>query len=117
MLEALISDVLSTRTTAEWEGIFADNDIPCGPVNTVAQAFNMPIIAERAVIRTAEHPTVGRVPVVRSPVRFVGRFEDAAIAPAPLLGEHTAEILANLLGYDQQRIETLAREGAISAPR
>ena len=114
LLEALIADVLSTRTSAEWEEIFAANDIPCGPVNTVAEALDMPIIAERAVIQTAEHPSVGPVRMVRSPVRFAGRFEDAAMTPAPMLGEHTMEILTDLLGYDPIRIETLTREGAVA---
>ena len=114
LLEALIADVLSTRTSAEWEEIFAAYDIPCGPVNTVAEALEMPIIAERAVIRTAEHPSVGPVRMVRSPVRFAGRFEDAAMTAAPMLGEHTMEILTGLLGYDPIRIEALTLEGAVA---
>ncbi len=82
-LEALIGDVLSTRTTAEWQTIFDAADIPGEPVNTVAQALAMPIIAERAVVREVDHPTAGRVQAVRSPVRFLGRFEDAAIRARP----------------------------------
>lgn len=114
VLEASIGKVLSTRTTTEWEEILAANDIPCGPVNTVAQALDMPVIAEREVIQTTRHPVAGAVRMVRSPVRFAGRFEDAAIAPAPLLGQHTAEILTDLLGYDSARIAALTGEGAVA---
>ncbi len=113
-LEALIGDVLTARTTAEWQAIFDANDIPCGPVNTVAEALAMPIVAERAVVRELDHPTAGGVQAVRSPVRFLDRFEDAAIRPAPLLGEHTAAILQDLLDYSAARTEALVREGAVA---
>ena len=114
ILEALVGGMMATRATSEWEDIFAANDIPCGPVNTVAQGLEMPIIAERAVVRSVEHPTVGTVRTVRTPVRFAGRFEDAPIAPAPLLGQHTMEILTGLLHYNPAQIEALIREGAIA---
>jgi len=114
-LEALVGEVLSARTTAEWQQVFAATDIPCAPVNTVPEALAMPIVAERGVVREVEHPTAGRVPMIRSPVRFAGRFEDAAIEPAPLLGQHTAEILRDLLGYDAAATEALVRSGAVAA--
>ena len=74
----------------------------------------MPIVAERQVIQEVEHPTVGRIPLVRSPVRFAGRFEDTRIQPAPLLGEHTASILSGLLNYGAERIQALTSEGAVA---
>ena len=117
LLEALAGDVLSTRTMAEWQVIFAAADIPCAPVNTVGQALDMPIIAERAVVQTVDHPTAGRVPLVRSPVRFLDRFEDPAIRPAPLLGQHTAEILKELLNYSAAQTEALVQAGAVAVNR
>ena len=117
LLEALVSEALSARTMAEWQTIFAAADIPCAPVNTVAQALEMPIIAERAVVQTVDHPTAGSVPLVRSPVRFLNRFEDAAIRPAPLLGQHTAEILGELLNYSAAQTEALVRAGAVAVNR
>ncbi len=116
-LEALIGDVLSVRTTAEWQAVFDAADIPSGPVNTVAQALAMPIVAERAFVRELDHPTAGRVQAARSPVRFLGRFEHSALRPAPLLGEHTVEILQELLGYSAARTDALAQEGAVSVNR
>ena len=117
LLEALVGDVLAARTIEEWQVVFAAADIPCAPVNTVGQAFEMPIIAERAVVRTVDHPTAGRVPLVRSPVRFLDRFEDAAMRPAPLLGQHTAEILGELLNYSAAQTEALVRAGAVAVNR
>ena len=116
LLEQLVGAVMSTRTSVEWQTIFAAADIPCAPVNTVAEALAMPIIAEREVIQEIHHPTVGPMPIIRSPVRFSSRFEDPAIQPAPLLGEHTASILSGLLHYGATRIMELTKDGAIAAP-
>ncbi len=114
-LEALIADVLSARTVAEWQDILSAADIPCAPVNTVDQALRMPVLAERNVIRTVEHPVAGTVETVSSPIRFLGRFGDTAIQPAALLGQHTAEILRELLGYSMERTEELVAQGAVAA--
>ena len=117
VLEALIGEVLSARTTAEWQAVFAATDIPCAPVNTVAEALEMPIVAERAVVRHVEHPSAGTVPTIRSPVRFQGRFEDTEIRPAPLLGQHTEEILRDLLDYRPAEIEALVNGRAVAVNR
>ncbi|HVZ06725.1 CaiB/BaiF CoA transferase family protein [Rhodopila sp.] len=113
LLEALVSEVMAQRSTAKWQAVFAAADIPCGPVNTVAEALSMPIVAEREVIQQIKHPTVGKMPIVRSPVRFAERFQDPAIQPAPLLGEHTTKILTDLLGYDHAKVEALIHKGAV----
>ena len=55
--------------------------------------------------------------MIRSPVRFLGRFEDAAIEPAPLLGQHTADILRDLLGYGAAEAEALVSAGAVALHR
>jgi formyl-CoA transferase/CoA:oxalate CoA-transferase len=113
LLEGLVSEVMAQRSTAAWQAVFAAADIPCGPVNTVAEALAMPVVAEREVVQQVQHPTVGAMSIVRSPVRFTGRFEDTAIQAAPLLGEHTALILTGLLGYDHMKVEALGRSGAV----
>jgi crotonobetainyl-CoA:carnitine CoA-transferase CaiB-like acyl-CoA transferase len=114
LLESLVSEVMAQRSTAAWQTVFAAADIPCGPVNTVSEALAMPIVAERSVIQKVEHPTAGEMQIVRSPVRFAQRFEDPAIQPAPLLGEHTTQILTELLGYDHAKVDMLGRSGAVS---
>jgi len=113
-LERLVGEIMATRSTADWQAIFGANDVPFAPVNTVAEALAMPIVAERQIIQEIEHPTVERMPRIRTPVRFVGRFEETAPQPAPLLGEHTAGILSGLLHYDAARIEALTSDGAVA---
>ena len=83
-------------------------------ITASAQALQMPILAKRAVIQKVEHPVAGPMPLVRSPVRFLDRFEDTRMKPAPLLGEHTTEILRELLNYPTSQIEALLRDGAIA---
>ena len=114
MLEAIVTDVLSTRTVAEWQELLDAADIPCAPVNTIAQAMQMPVLVERGMIREFEHPTAGVLPVVGSPLRFVDRFGGVEIRPPPLLGEHTGEILTGLLHYSPERVEALRAMGAIA---
>ena len=114
LLEAFVSTVLCERTTAEWQAVLDAADIPCAPVNTVAQALEMPIVAERGLVQTVVHPTAGTIPLVRFPVRFAEAFGDVAMQPPPTLGEHTAEVLAGLLGYDAERCEALCKEGAVT---
>ena len=116
-LEAIVADVLATRTIAEWQELFDAADIPCAPVNTVAQAMEMPVLAERGMLREMDHPTAGVLPVVGSPLRFLDRFRSAAIEPPPLLGEHTSDILTGLLRYGPERVDALRAAGVIAPPK
>ncbi len=114
LLEALVVTILAERTTAEWQAVFDAADIPCSPVNTVADALQLPIVAERGLVQPVAHPVSGTVPLVRTPVRFVGAFEDVAMEPAPLLGQHTCDILTGLLGYDAFKAEALRQAGVVA---
>jgi len=114
-LEALIGGVMAKRSTASWQAIFDAADIPASPVNSVADGLAMPIVAERGVVQDVDHPSAGRIATVRSPVRFLNRFEKPSLRPAPLLGEHTTEILRELLGSSSKQIEALIRDRAVAA--
>ena len=113
-LETTVAAIMARRTTAAWQAILDAADIPCGPVNTVAEALAMPIVAERGLVQEVQHKVAGAVPLVRSPVRFVEAFADVAMQPPPTLGQHTAEILTGLLGYSPERADALAQEGAVA---
>jgi crotonobetainyl-CoA:carnitine CoA-transferase CaiB-like acyl-CoA transferase len=90
-----------TKTTSEWLVILEEHGVPCAPVNDVATALRDPQVAARDLVFYDEHPTLGRVGHVASPVR-VG--DERRQASAPGLGEHTREVLTGLLGYDEKRI-------------
>ncbi|MCK8784896.1 CoA transferase [Roseomonas sp. NAR14] len=85
--------------------------VPCAPINTIPQVFADPQVRHRAMLRELPHPVAGTVPQVVSPLRFAGaplRFDRAP----PTLGQHTAEVLAEL-GLDETEAAGLAARGVI----
>jgi crotonobetainyl-CoA:carnitine CoA-transferase CaiB-like acyl-CoA transferase len=85
--------------------------VPASPVNSVAEAFSDPQVAARHVVITTDHPVLGAVRSVATPLR-VGAWDAKPPSRAPLRGEHVNEILAGLLGYDEAKIADLRDEGA-----
>jgi crotonobetainyl-CoA:carnitine CoA-transferase CaiB-like acyl-CoA transferase len=98
--------VLSSDTTETWMTRFAGR-VPASPVYTVAEALDNPFVAERENVLTLQHPG-GPIKTVASPVR-AGGWPDR---PAPTLGEHSEEILAEA-GYDAEAIAALRASSAI----
>ena len=98
------------RTTAEWLEMLTTAGVPCGPVNNVGQALADPLVAERQMIVQTEHPSLGTVRQLAGLVR-VGEFRPAG-KRAPLLGEHTAQVLKELLEVDGSGFGELASAGA-----
>lgn len=113
ILESEMGEVLKTRTAAAWAEIFDKHDIPNAAVLDIAEALSQPLVADRGLIRKFDHPTAGRVGVVGSPLKFTGGFDDTATMPSPELGEHTNEVLTQLLGYAPADLEQLARDNVI----
>jgi len=100
------------RTTAGWLARLRGR-VPCAPVNTLAQALEDEQVRARGMILTVEHPELGELREVASPVRTAGVVTSPA--PAPRLGEHTDEILSRLLQYDSARIAALRASGALGS--
>ena len=94
-LHPVICECLMQRDLADWLAVFGQAQVPCGPINTVPMVFADDQVRHRRMLRHLPHPLSGTVPSVVSPMRFRRnelRFDTAA----PLLGAHTAEILAEL---------------------
>ncbi len=111
-LEAILSEATSKRTTAEWVDLMEKNDIACGPVNTIDQIAQDPHTLARDMITQVRHAKAGMLKVVNSPIKLSRtpvRLEKAS----PELGEHTEEILRELLGYKNEGIDRLRSEKAI----
>ena len=113
-LYALVAQCVSDRPSDFWLAALEAADIPCGPVNTLA---DLPADAQLAAVDffpLAEHPSEGLIRMVRPPVRF-GDADCALRHPAPRLGEHSRAILREA-GYDEREIDDLlARRIAIEA--
>jgi crotonobetainyl-CoA:carnitine CoA-transferase CaiB-like acyl-CoA transferase len=112
-LLAILRPRLRSRSTAAWLARLRGR-VPCAPVNTVAQALADEQVAARGMIVEVKHPTLGTLREVASPIKTAGAI--TAPDPAPALGEHTDEILRDLLGYSGERIAGLRASGALGRP-
>jgi len=97
------------RTTAEWLARLRGR-VPCAPVNTVAEALEDEQVRAREMIVEVKHPAFGVLREVASPVKTAGTPPPTR---APALGEHTEEILRELLQYDSDRVAALRASGAL----
>ena len=111
-LEPILNSVIKTRTTQEWMQELEKAGIPCGPVNNIAQAAADPQIAARDMIATVRHPEAGEFKVVNSPFKF-SRTPCKVEHVSPELGEHTEDVLKELLGMTPKEIGKLKDSGAI----
>jgi crotonobetainyl-CoA:carnitine CoA-transferase CaiB-like acyl-CoA transferase len=91
-------------------------NIPVGYLRTVEQGFNAPEARERHRLSRIPHPTAGSVPNIETPLNMSLTPVVDAVA-APLLGEHTKDVLRKTLGYDEERFARLADAGAFGKTR
>jgi crotonobetainyl-CoA:carnitine CoA-transferase CaiB-like acyl-CoA transferase len=110
-LVAELRETFRTRTTDQWLEILSAAGVPNARVNEVAEALAEPQVAARDGIVETEHPTLGTVRQVATPLR-VGD-EEKPVRRAPFRGEHTEEVLVELCGYSPERVRELAAEGVL----
>ncbi len=106
----LLNQLFQGQTIAHWISLCESIGLPAAPINDMAGVFDHPQVQARGLVQQVPHPTAGSVPLLSSPLR-VGEAEIRL--PPPLLGEHTEEILAGWLGYDQGTLQQLREEGVI----
>ena len=93
----LLEEALRTRDAADWQQRLASTGIPTGTVRTVGAALQSPEASAREMVTTVQHPKVGPLALVSSPIRMDGT-PVVKPSPPPLLGQHTEEVLRELLG-------------------
>jgi crotonobetainyl-CoA:carnitine CoA-transferase CaiB-like acyl-CoA transferase len=108
----LIRQATVMKTTAEWIALLEAAGVPCGPINDLAQVFADPQVQARGMRIDMPHPDAGGVPLVASPIRLSETPVEYRVPP-PLLGQHTRDVLGQLLGLDAEQIEALAAAGVI----
>jgi crotonobetainyl-CoA:carnitine CoA-transferase CaiB-like acyl-CoA transferase len=110
-LRAIIAGVLASDQLENWMAKMKKANIPVGYLRTVEQGFNAPEARERHRLSRIPHPTAGSVPNIEAPVNM-GLTPAVDPVAAPLLGQHTTDVLRKTLGYDDHRIAALAEAGA-----
>lgn len=110
-LNRLVAERFAELPAAEWIKRLKAERVPAGPVYDYLQAVSDPQIEHRGFVRSLEHPKSGRIRVVGPPWIVPG--EETPMAPPPLLGQHTDEVLADWLGWRPQQIARLREEGAV----
>lgn len=110
-LAARLAERLRTRPTAAWLAAFDAAGVPAGPIHSVAEMATDPQTLAREMVVTLDHPRAGRTRALGLPIKF-SDTPGSVRRPAPLLGQHTREVLREH-GYADAEIEALAAEGAV----
>jgi crotonobetainyl-CoA:carnitine CoA-transferase CaiB-like acyl-CoA transferase len=109
---AALRAIFKTRTAAQWLAAFESVDTCVALINDIAEMIDDPQVRHRGLIAEIEHPEAGRIKQIAPTVKLSATPGEMRLPP-PLLGQHTQEILKNV-GYTDEMIESLAREGVIS---
>lgn len=104
-LRSLLDQAFIKNSRSYWTQKMQDAEVPCGPINSIAEALNDPQIVHRQMVRELDHPISGKVPQVMTPFHFTNSSIKVDQAP-PLLGQHTLSILSDL-GLSDDEIQKL----------
>jgi crotonobetainyl-CoA:carnitine CoA-transferase CaiB-like acyl-CoA transferase len=108
----ILAPIMKTRSRDEWVQLLNEDAIPCAPINTMDEVFRNPQVLHRNMLVEVDHPAAGKIRMVGAPVKY-SEAETGVRMPPPLLGQHTYEILTEILGYNGRRLEELKSAGVI----
>jgi crotonobetainyl-CoA:carnitine CoA-transferase CaiB-like acyl-CoA transferase len=110
-LEEELAKSFSARTRSEWLKKLEENDVPAAPLYNMAEVLGDPQVKHLGLTEEVEHPTAGKLKFIGGAVSYEG-IQQKESGPPPLLGEHTAKILAEL-GYNVEQVAALEKQGAV----
>jgi crotonobetainyl-CoA:carnitine CoA-transferase CaiB-like acyl-CoA transferase len=112
VLGPLLAEMVKTRSRDQWIADLEAVGVPCGPINDIGEVFENPQVKARGVAFEMDHPAAGKVKLVRSPMKLSVTPAEAALPP-PMLGQHTEEVLHDLLGRSHADIAALRDKGVL----
>ncbi|MDA7430612.1 CaiB/BaiF CoA-transferase family protein [Primorskyibacter aestuariivivens] len=109
-----IAEIIRQQPSAYWLDLLSSRGVSCGPINTMKEVFENPQVIARELKVHLPHPKTGEagVPLLASPIRLSETPVRYDLAP-PLLGQHTEEVLSDLLDLDQDALATLTAKNVI----
>ena len=111
-LNAILEPIFRSRPKQHWVDALAQAGVPCGPVNELNEVFADPQVRERGMVAHMPHPRRAAMPMLANPIRL-SETPIQYRMPPPDLGQHTDEVLGQLLGYDETRRRQLREKGVI----
>ncbi|KAF5867402.1 putative atp-dependent rrna helicase rrp3 protein [Botrytis fragariae] len=112
-LDSSIEKITQDKTTKEWLDIFEGSGLPYAAINDVQGTLNHEHVLARDMVKEMDHEYCGPIKMVNTPVKYSESKPSIRTVP-PMLGQHTDEILRDILGMDESDIEALKAEGAMS---
>ncbi len=111
-LRPLVAEAMMKKGADEWQELFVKNGVPSGPINTIDRVVDNEQVKARDMIVEVDHPVAGRTKMPGVAIKL-SESPGEVVMPAPVLGQHTEEILKEYLNYDDAKIKTLHEEGVL----
>lgn len=111
-IDQTLAEVFAGNTTDYWLSLLEVARIPCAPINNFERALSDPQVLHRNMVVDIAHPDGGSTRAPGNPIKLSRSHEDS-FSPAPHIGQHTHELLKELLDYSDEQVEQLKRTGAV----
>lgn len=111
-VNAIVSEFTRTKTVDDLVAIFTAHQVPHAPILGIHAALSQPQAVAREMVVEVEHQSLGKIPMVNRSIKFTGEKQDPPAAP-PVLGQHTVEILRDVLEWPEDRIAAMRDAGVI----
>ncbi|KAF2398399.1 putative l-carnitine dehydratase/alpha-methylacyl-CoA racemase [Trichodelitschia bisporula] len=112
-LESMIEAEMKKRTTQQWLEIFEGSGMPYAAINDILTTLKHEHVLARDMVKEVDHPACGPIKLVNTPVKY-SHSRPGIRTPPPTLGQHTNEVLQELLGMEEAEIEGLRKEGVLA---
>ncbi len=109
----MVSEFTRQKTVSELTELFIEHEVPHAPILGIHEALSQPQAIEREMLVETEHKTLGKIPIVNRSIKFPGDKQPVPNAP-PVLGQHTDEILSDVLGLSPEQIAQLRRANTVA---